>query len=100
MSFEITRKWAHSGEVARADIIKARLQFPQRECDLLHAQAAVLRGKIALGAMLFSDPSQTFAITEDLTPDLSPAPLTKLNLPVRANTANNRAAGNPNLIKI
>ena len=90
--FEITQKQERGGEVARADVIKAQLQLKQRERDLLDAQAAALKARIALGVMLFPDPSQTYAITDDLAPDLPLAPLGEINPLARANSPDIHAA--------
>jgi outer membrane protein TolC len=78
--------------VARADVIKAQLQLQQRERDLLDAQTAVLKARIALGVMLFPDPMQPYAITDDITPDLPLAPLVELNPLAKATSPDIRAA--------
>ncbi len=90
--FDITRKQERGGEVARADVIKAQLQLQQRERDLLDAQTAVLKARIALGVMLFPDPTQTYAITDDLTPDLPLAPMAEVSPLAKANNPDIRAA--------
>ncbi len=90
--FDITRKQERGGEVARADVIKAQLQLQQRERDLLDSQTAVLKARIALGVMLFPDPTQAYAITDDLSPDLPLAPIAEINPLAFANSPDIRAA--------
>ena len=67
---EITQKQEKGGEVARADVLKAQLQHQQRRRDLLDAETAGQRARLALGVMLFADPLQPFNVTDDLSPDL------------------------------
>src|SRR5207248_116236 len=55
-----------------ADVVKAQLQLHQRERDLMEAQLAVEKAKVALGVLLFSDVRQDYNITDDLQ---TPAPL-------------------------
>jgi outer membrane protein len=67
---EITQKQERGGEVARADVVKAQLQYQQRQRDLLDAETAAQRSRIALGVMLFPDPMQPFNVSDDLRADL------------------------------
>ena len=59
---DITQKQERGGEVARADVIKARLQLQQRERDLLDAQANVEKARVALGVILFPNIDQQFTV--------------------------------------
>jgi outer membrane protein TolC len=72
---DITQKQERGGEVARADVIKAQLQYQQRERDLMDAATNVLKAKLALGVILFPNIAQPYSIADDLKPDLPLAPL-------------------------
>src|SRR5947209_2094921 len=63
---DITQKQERGGEVAHADVVKAQLQAQQRERDLLEAQLAVEKAKVALGVILFADVRQEYGIVDDL----------------------------------
>jgi outer membrane protein TolC len=68
---DITDKQEKAGEAAHADVVKARLQLQQRQRDLLDAQAAIEKSKIALGVLIFPAFSSEFSVVDDLaTPDL------------------------------
>lgn len=73
---DITQKQERGGEVAHADVLKAELQFQQRQRDLADAEVATERAKVALGVMLFPDPAQDFRVMDDLQ---NPAPLLSLD---------------------
>ncbi len=70
----ITDKQEKGGEVARADVVKAQLQFQQRQRDASDAEAALAKASIELGVMLFSDPAQPYEVQDDLRAD-APLPL-------------------------
>jgi outer membrane protein TolC len=89
---DITQKQERGGEVARADVIKAQLQFQQRERDLIEAQTNVLKAKLALGVILFPDLSQQYAVADDLTPDAVLPPSDELRAQAVASSPEIRAA--------
>jgi outer membrane protein TolC len=66
----ITQKQEAGGEVARADVIKAQLQFQQRQRELNEAGAGAEKARIGLAVLLFADVNQAFSIVDDLSPDL------------------------------
>ncbi len=66
---DITQKQERGGEVARADVIKAQLQFQQRQRDLVDAETNKAKARMALGVVLFPDLSQQFNIADDLRAD-------------------------------
>src|SRR5437588_5394629 len=63
---DITQKQEQGGEVAHADVVKAQLQAQQRERDVMEAQLAVEKAKVALGVILFADVGQEYGIVDDL----------------------------------
>lgn len=69
---DITQKQAKAGEVARADVIKAQIDYRQRQRDVADAQLAIQKAKIALGVLIFPDFNADFTVEDDLQP---PAPL-------------------------
>ncbi len=68
---DITEKLEHGGEAAHADVIKAQLQVQQRERDVLDAQLAIEKARLALAVVIFPDFRQDFAVVDDLA-DISP----------------------------
>lgn len=88
---DITGKQERGGEVARADVIKAQLQFQQRERDLADAATNVLKAKLALGVILFPDIAQQYTVADDLTPELPLPPLEEIRSMAHANSPELRA---------
>ena len=72
---DITQKQERGGEVARADVIKAQLQFQQRQRELMDAETNILKAKMALGVILFSDLAQPYSIADDLRADAPLPPM-------------------------
>jgi outer membrane protein TolC len=71
---DISQKLENGGEVARADVIKARIQAQQQQRDLQEAQLGMERSRLDLAVMLFPDFNQDFAVVDDLqTPEPLPA---------------------------
>jgi outer membrane protein TolC len=68
----ISQKLENGGEVAHADVIKARIQSQQRERDLQEAQLDMDRTRLDLAVLLFSDFNQDFSVVDDLQ---APEPL-------------------------
>ena len=82
---DISQKLENGGEVAHADVIKARIQAQQQQRDLQEAQLDMERSRLDLAVLLFSDFNQDFTVVDDLqTPE---------SLPTFAET---EAAGNKN----
>lgn len=66
---ELTRKQERGGEVARTDVIKAQIQYQQRQRDLQDATTASQKAQVELAVMVFPDPGQAFRTDDDLRPD-------------------------------
>lgn len=63
---KIARALETGGEVAHSDVIKAQLQFNDRERDLKEAQLAMERARLVLAVLLFPDFNQNFTVVDDL----------------------------------
>jgi outer membrane protein TolC len=64
--FDITQKQEKGGEAAHADVIKAQIDLQQRRRDLLEAQLAIEKAKIALGVLIFPNFAADFSVVDDL----------------------------------
>jgi|tagenome__1003787_1003787.scaffolds.fasta_scaffold20989872_7 outer membrane protein TolC len=70
---DISEKLEKGGEVARADVIKARIQAQQQQRDLQEAQITMERTRLDLAVMMFTDFNQDFTVVDDLqTPEPLP----------------------------
>ena len=70
---DISLKLEKGGEVAHADVIKARIQAQQQQRDLQEAQLAMESGRLDLAVLLFPDFNQDYAVVDDLqTPEPLP----------------------------
>jgi len=63
---DLSEKQERGGEVARVDVVKARLQVQQRERDLQDARAALDKARIGFAVILFPTYNQTFSVVDDL----------------------------------
>jgi len=71
---DLSQKLEGGGEVAHADVIKARIQSQQQQRDLQEAQLDMGRSRLDLAVLLFSDFNQNFTVVDDLqTPEPLPA---------------------------
>lgn len=61
----LSRKLENGGEVAHADVIKAQIQFNDRQRDLREAQLAMDKARLDLAVLLFPDFNQNFTIVDD-----------------------------------
>jgi outer membrane protein TolC len=68
----ISQKLESGGEVAHADVIKARIQQQQQERALREARLEMERSRLELAVLLFADFNQDFTVIDDLQ---SPEPL-------------------------
>jgi len=70
---DISQKLENGGEVAHADVIKARIQAQQQQRDLQEAELGMERSRLDLAVLLFPDFNQDFAVIDDLqTPEPLP----------------------------
>ena len=70
---DISTKLENGGEVAHADVIKARIQAQQQQRDLQEAQLDMERARLDLAVLLFPDFNQDYSVVDDLqTPEPLP----------------------------
>ncbi len=70
---DISVKLESGGEVAHADVIRARIQAQQQQRDLQEAQLDMERSRLDLAVLLFPDFNQDYSIVDDLqTPEPLP----------------------------
>ncbi|MGC1449048.1 MAG: TolC family protein, partial [Candidatus Sulfotelmatobacter sp.] len=71
---DISQKLENGGEVAHADVVKARIQAQQQQRDLQEAQMDMERSRLDLAVLLYPDFNQDFAVVDDLqTPEPLPS---------------------------
>ncbi|MGH9515161.1 MAG: TolC family protein, partial [Terriglobales bacterium] len=86
---DISQKLERGGEVAHADVIKAQIQFNDRQNQLQDAQLNMGKARIALAVLLFPNFNQDFTTVDDL----SSAPA----VPTREEVHQLAAKNNPSL---
>lgn len=70
---DISTKLESGGEVAHADVIRARIQAQQQQRDLQEAQLEMERSRLELAVLLFPDFNQDYVVVDDLqTPEPLP----------------------------
>jgi outer membrane protein TolC len=70
---DISMKLESGGEVAHADVIRARIQAQQQQRDLQEAQLEMERSRLELAVLLFPDFNQDYVVVDDLqTPEPLP----------------------------
>jgi len=89
----LSQKLENGGEVAHSDVIKAQLQYQDRQRDLREAQLAMEKSRLDLAVLLFPDFTENFTVVDDAQPA---PPLMSFEEVVHAAEAKNpdlRAAG-------
>jgi outer membrane protein TolC len=61
----LSRKLENGGEVAHSDVIKAQIQFNDRERDLREAQLAMEKARLDLAVLLFPNFNENFTVVDD-----------------------------------
>jgi len=70
---DVSIKLEKGGEVAHADVIKARIQAQQQQRNLQETQLDMERSRLDLALLLFSDFNQDYTVVDDLqTPEPLP----------------------------
>jgi outer membrane protein TolC len=70
---DITQRQERGGEVAHADVVKAQIQFTQRQRDAQDAELTALKSRLGLSVLVFPDFRETFGVVDDLQ-DVRPLP--------------------------
>ncbi len=78
---QLSKKLENGGEVAHSDVIKAQLQYQERQRDLREAQLAMEKSRLDLAVLLFPNFMQNFTVVDDT--QLAP-PLVSFEEVVRA----------------
>ncbi len=63
---KISQELERGGEVAHSDVIKAQLQFNDRQRDLRESQLAMEKARLALAVLVFRDFNLNFTVVDDL----------------------------------
>jgi outer membrane protein TolC len=61
----LSQKLENGGEVAHSDVIKAQIQFNDRQRDLREAQLAMDKSRLDLAVLLFPDFNLNFTVVDD-----------------------------------
>jgi outer membrane protein TolC len=61
----LSRKLENGGEVAHSDVIKANIQFNDRQRDLREAQLAMDKARLDLAVLLFPNFNENFTLVDD-----------------------------------
>jgi outer membrane protein len=61
----LSQKLENGGEVARADVIKAQLQYQDRQRDLREAQLGMEKSRLDLAVLLFANFNENFTVVDD-----------------------------------
>ena len=89
---EIAQRQEAGGEVAHSDVIKAQIQVAQRLRDAQEAELLVLKGRLALGVLVFPEYRDRFDVVDDLQMMLPLPPMTELNATALGSSPDVRAA--------
>jgi outer membrane protein TolC len=89
---DITQKQEAGGEVAHADVVKARITLQQRERDVQDNQLAIDKARIALGVLIFPDFRSDFAVEDDIAQPILLPPLPEAAAKATATSPDIRAA--------
>lgn len=65
--FTLSQRLEHGGEAAHSDVIKAELQWKQRQRDLQEARLDMERSRLDLAVVLFPQLNLDFAVVDDLS---------------------------------
>jgi len=63
---DITQKQERGGEAAHSDVVKAEIQFMQRQRDTQESQLALDKARVGFAVLLFPDYRTDFAVVDDL----------------------------------
>jgi outer membrane protein TolC len=82
----LSQKLENGGEVAHADVIKAQLQYQDRQRDLREAQLTMEKARLDLAVLLFPNFNENFTLVDDA--ELAPPLMSFADLTHAAETNN------------
>lgn len=89
---DITQKQERGGEVAHSDVVKAQIQFEQRQRDAQESELAMEKSRVGLAVLLFPDFQQDFAVVDDLQNQMILPPFPEIQNLAAKNNPDMRAA--------
>jgi outer membrane protein TolC len=89
---DITRRQEAGGEVAHSDVVKAQIQVNQRARDAQEAELNVLKGRLGLSILVFTEFRDNFAVVDDLQQLTALPPLADVRSTALASSPDLRAA--------
>jgi outer membrane protein TolC len=89
---ELTQKQEAGGEVARADVVKARITLQQRQRDLQDSELVIEKAKIALGVLMFPDLRSDFSVVDNVQQAVLLPPLAEAQAKATATSPDLKAA--------
>jgi outer membrane protein TolC len=82
----LSQKLENGGEVAHADVIKAQIQYQERQRDLREAQLTMEKSRLDLAVLLFPNFNENFTVVDDV--ELAPPLMSFEDLTRAAETRN------------
>ena len=89
---EITRKQERGGEVAHSDVVKAEIQFVQRQRDTVEARLALDKSRLSFSVLLFPNFRQDYTVVDDMDADRILPPFVEIQSMAGKNNPDIRAA--------
>jgi outer membrane protein TolC len=89
---EITQRQEAGGEVAHSDVVKAQIQVNQRLRDEQEAELTVLKSRLGLSVLVFTDFRDQFTVVDDLQQITPLPPLNDMKAIAVASSPDVRAA--------
>ena len=89
---DIARKQERGGEVAHSDVVKAEIQFVQRQREAQEARLALDKARLAFSVLLFPNFRQDFTVVDDMESDKALPPLEDVQSMAGKNNPDIRAA--------
>ncbi|HEY1859628.1 MAG TPA: TolC family protein, partial [Gemmataceae bacterium] len=89
---DLTQRQESAGQVARADVVKAQVQYEQQKAAFQEANLAMENARLNLAVLLFSNLNENFTVVDDLDSLLTLPPFTELQAAAERQNPDLRAA--------
>lgn len=89
---DLTQRQESAGQVARADVVKAQVQYEQQKAAFQEANLAMENARLNLAVLLFSNLNENFTVVDDLDSPLTLPPFTELQTAAERQNPDLRAA--------